>query len=30
MTELEILKDVVRRLEDARVDYMVTGSIALS
>ena len=30
MTELEILQDAVRRLEDARVDYMVTGSIALS
>ena len=30
MTELEILQDAVRRLEGAAVDYMVTGSIALS
>jgi predicted nucleotidyltransferase len=30
MTELEVLADAVRRLENAGVDYMVTGSIALS
>lgn len=30
MTELEVLKDVVKRLEDAGIGYMVTGSIALS
>jgi hypothetical protein len=30
MTELEVLKDVARRLESAGIGYMVTGSIALS
>lgn len=30
MTELEVLMDVVRRFEHARIAYMVTGSIALS
>lgn len=30
MTELEVLKDVVRRLEGAGIGYMVTGLIALS
>lgn len=30
MTELEVLKDVVRRLEGAGIGYRVTGLIALS
>lgn len=30
MTELEVLKDAVKRLENAGIRYMVTGSIALS
>ncbi len=30
MEELEVLRDIVRRLDDAEIPYMVTGSMALS
>jgi len=30
LTELEILKDTVRRLQDAGFDYMLTGSLAMN
>lgn len=30
MNELEVLCDVARRLEDAGIDYMLTGSLALN
>jgi hypothetical protein len=29
-SELEVLFDVVARLEDAGIDYMLTGSVAMS
>jgi len=29
-SELEVLLDVVARLEDAGIDYMLTGSVAMS
>ena len=30
LTELEILEDVCARLEKARIEYMLTGSMAMS
>lgn len=30
MNELDVLRDVIRRLEDAALDYMLTGSMALN
>lgn len=29
-TELDILRDVSRRLSSARIDFMVTGSVAMN
>jgi len=30
LSELDLLLDVTRRLEDAGLDYMLTGSMALN
>lgn len=30
LTELEVLKDVIQRLEQAAIDYMLTGSVAMN